>query len=80
MMKTLLLVGFFSLSTVAFAQEPQQPPQPERDALFWCKQQRNFFADTSAENAAAAAQLDKEVTKLRAEIAELKKKLPANGK
>jgi hypothetical protein len=61
-----LLVG------AALAQDaPQQPP---RDKFFWCQQQRNFFADNAAVNAAEAAKLQEELEKVKAELAELKKK------
>jgi len=59
-----LLVG------AALAQDaPQQPP---RDRYFWCQQQRNFFADNAAVNAAEAAKLAEENEKLKAEIEKLK--------
>jgi hypothetical protein len=53
----------------SFAQEPTK-----RDALFWCKQQRNFFADNAIVNAEQAALLQDENEKLKKEIEELKKK------
>ena len=59
------------LISSALAQDaPQQPP---RDKFFWCQQQRNFFADNAAVNAAEAAKLQEENEKLKAELAELKK-------
>ena len=56
---------------------PQQPP---RDKFFWCQQQRNFFADTAAVNAAEAAKLQEELEKLKAELAALKKAAPEASK
>ena len=56
---------------------PQQPP---RDKFFWCQQQRNFFADNAAVNAAEAAKLQEENEKLKAELAALKKAAPEVSK
>ena len=67
-----LLIG------AALAQDaPQQPP---RDKFFWCQQQRNFFADNAAVNAAEAAKLAEENEKLKAELAALKKAAPEASK
>ena len=60
------------LISSAFAQDA--PVQPPRDRYFWCQQQRNFFADNAAVNAAEAAKLQEELEKVKAELAELKKK------
>ena len=50
------------LISSALAQDaPQQPP---RDKFFWCQQQRNFFADNAAVNAAEAAKLQEELEKV----------------
>lgn len=61
------------LGTAHAQQAPAPQAPPERDALFWCKQQRNFAFDNAAENGAVAAKLETENTKLKAEIEELKK-------
>ena len=61
---------FMLLIGAAFAQDA--PAQPPRDRYFWCQQQRNFFADTAAVNAAEAAKLQEELEKLKAELAALK--------
>ena len=67
-----LLVG------AALAQDA--PSQPPRDKFFWCQQQRNFFADNAAVNAAEAAKLQEENEKLKAELVALKKAAPEASK
>jgi hypothetical protein len=67
-----LLIG------AALAQDA--PQQPSRDKFFWCQQQRNFFADNAAVNAAEAAKLQEENEKLKAELAALKKAAPEVSK
>ena len=67
-----LLIG------AAFAQDA--PAQPPRDKFFWCQQQRNFFADNAAVNAAEAAKLQEELEKVKAELAALKKPTPEASK
>jgi len=57
------------VGAVAFA----QPEPPKRDAYFWCQQQRNFFADTAAQNAAEASRIQEELDKVKKELEELKK-------
>jgi len=60
------------LISSALAQDaPQQPP---RDKFFWCQQQRNFFADNAAVNAAEAAKLQEELEKVKKELEDLKAK------
>ena len=65
------IIGIVS-SGGSYAQD-RPPEQPPRDKFFWCQQQRNFFADNAAVNAAEAAKLQEENEKLKAELAELKK-------
>jgi hypothetical protein len=55
------------------AAQDKLPEQPKRDAYFWCQQQRNFFADAAASNAAEASKLQDELTAVKVELAELKK-------
>ena len=50
------------------------PAQPPRDKFFWCQQQRNFFADNAAVNAAEAAKLQEELEKVKKELEDLKAK------
>ena len=66
----LLLLAGLAL-VYAYAQE--QPAQPKRDQFFWCQQQRNFFADNAASNAAEAARLQDELAAVKKELEELKK-------
>ena len=61
-----LLIG------AALAQDA--PAQPPRDMFFWCQQQRNFFADNAAVNAAEAAKLQEELEKVKKELEDLKAK------
>jgi len=60
------------LISSAFAQDA--PAQPPRDRYFWCQQQRNFFADNAAVNAAEAAKLQEELEKVKKELEDLKAK------
>ena len=57
-----------------------QDAPPPRDKFFWCQQQRNFFADNAAVNAAEAAKLQEELEKVKAELAALKKPTPEASK
>ena len=74
---TMLKLLAILISSV-FAQDV--PAQPPRDKFFWCQQQRNFFADTAAVNAAEAAKLQEELEKVKAELAALKKPTPEASK
>jgi len=74
----LMLAILSLLIGAALAQDA--PPQPPRDKFFWCQQQRNFFADNAAVNAAEAAKLQEENEKLKAELAALKKAAPEASK
>lgn len=56
---------------ISYAQEAQ----PARDELFWCKNYRNFMADSAQSNAASASKLEEESAKLKAKITELESKL-----
>ena len=72
------IIGIVS-SGGSYAQD-RPPEQPPRDKFFWCQQQRNFFADNAAVNAAEAAKLQEENEKLKAELAALKKAAPEVSK
>lgn len=74
-MKALLAL----LVSSAFAQQPQQPPDPAfmQKAIGAMQQQRNQAYDQAAIAEARAAQLADEVAKLKAELDELKKTTPA---
>ena len=67
------------LSLLVGAALAQDAPPP-RDKFFWCQQQRNFFADNAAVNAAEAAKLQEELEKVKAELAALKKPTPEASK
>jgi hypothetical protein len=73
-------VNFAAAGLIIYAYAQEQPQQPPRDKFFWCQQQRNFFADTAAVNAAEAAKLQEENEKLKAELAALKKAAPEVSK
>ena len=74
---TMLKLLAILISSVFAQDAPQQPP---RDKFFWCQQQRNFFADNAAVNAAEAAKLQEELEKVKAELAALKKPTPEASK
>jgi len=74
---TMLKLLAILISSVLAQDAPAQPP---RDKFFWCQQQRNFFADNAAVNAAEAAKLQEELEKLKAELAALKKAAPEASK
>jgi len=68
----LMLAILSLLIGAALAQDA--PAQPPRDKFFWCQQQRNFFADNAAVNAAEAAKLQEELEKVKKELEDLKAK------
>ena len=74
-----LMLAILSL-LVGAALAQDAPAPPPRDKFFWCQQQRNFFADTAAVNAAEAAKLQEELEKVKAELAALKKPTPEVSK
>ena len=66
------MIWFLIASIIGAAFAEDAPAQPPRDRFYWCQQQRNFFADTAAVNAAEAAKLQEELEKAKAEIEKLK--------
>jgi hypothetical protein len=76
MMKVLAFLLFMTAS--AHAQQPQLPPDPGfmQKAINALQQQRNDALDRQAGSEAKASQLAEENAKLKAEMEELRKKIP----
>ena len=77
-----LFVAAFLLVTPAFAQQAQQPPDPEfmQKAISVLQQQRNTALDSAAALEAKVQQLNEKIMKLEAEIKDLKEKASGEPK